>query len=495
MGAITTNLTNVELQQCVTGFLNGQTSHDLLAKQLGLSKDDTTRLLLKAARFYGETLTATATISLEPPGNAADAVGEEDFVIVSSDKLRINYLFSDIERDISAQPFKDGRRQEGSFTFDVNGQSNSFSWQRRWRSGYWQDHVSDDCSILFAGTTGQMMSLQADLQESEASEAELLDRIVAALGFAATTVGLVPGVGTLVSAGISLGVAIAQLVKANLDDDHELAYVGCMGELGPGSVPIRYGKYQLNRNSGTTANDIEFDFSIGELDVTSTEDKRLQVVLHSVDLSGLGSEGIGIEKLENDDRVLIEATMTSPPELEPETDPTINAFSFLHPYIQKKDVTLPRTVPFENVVKINNQLLYDGPWIPAVGFSFGVTAIPREFNTEEWLDVLASTGEFISSAVGGDAGPGIRIGFQIAQNAAVFLSKYLPDIRFAVNRRGMFINEGAYDSHDASNPAVPECFIEIDGDNTTDWQSKTIVLRPDGYNAVEFSLSIKVSNA
>ncbi len=470
-------------KQAIGKFLKGKMSHAELIKH-DKSQGEITSLLVAAARDFG-LLSNVATIDLVPPNGAT--VGDNEYVVVVLDELRIRRLFSNSEHDRTAQPLLGSKfQQEGNFTLDVNGQSNSVSWQRGCdnhgpvKCHKWAEYLNKSRTVLFAGKPKGFLRLDLDLQESEASEAKLLERIKNRLGIAASAAGLVPGLGTIVSAGLSLGAAIAELVKSNLDDDRELSYLGFIGQLGDTPVPLKLGQYHLSRiTEGETDNDIDIKFSVQKLVPPNTVSKNLTIVLESVDLSGL-------HDLKPDDRVLLEATITAPAVEGIDAEPTINAFSFEHPYLSKKEFSSD-LIPFESVVKLRNQLLYDGPWGPVISFNIGATGIPRDLNTEEWLQVLGKTGEVIGLTVDETAQPGVQQGFQIAQNAAGFLAKYLPDIRFSVSKSGLFVIKG-------DHTAVPDCLIEINASDTTIWQNTQVKFTPDGYGTITFNLAVKVTD-
>lgn len=472
-----------ELSTLVIDFVNCRVSKNQVLesldeiKQAQLSdRDDETVALINQLEQSFDAIARLRASSLRniqlDPISVTDPVGDQDIVVIALEKITVNELFGDSEIE---------RHQDIIATLNVNGQENSVAFKRSRRVGGFPSVTVAEKRILYSGQPFGLVDLDFGVIESEERQRELLQKIEELLKTASTFAGYVPAYGTAIGAGLSLGAAVAALIRSALRDDKELRYLGCIG--GP-DLELKYGNYALRRTALGATPDVEVKFTVSKLDrdETAIEDKNVTILLESMALDESGAS----ELLGAGERIMLDAMITGTPEAvgDDQPEPRISGANFEQEYIDSE-----RSIGFQNVFKINEKLLYDGPWGKNIGYSITFSAFPfRMFGDEEILGVLNQAGALISSVVDEQKAENVRRGFEIAQAAASVVIKYAPDRLFSVSKTGLLF-EGA------AIPALAELILDVNTATPNAWQPKTVKLDLGDYGELVMKLVIRVKDA
>jgi len=455
---------NSFLREISTWLENKSPSTELAAK-LGVTRDWVDELAL-VIENYRASAGADKVITLQPPASG-DPVGDDDEVVVILDSVKIRGLYTDDERT-------ERNNQEGTLYFDVNGQATTLAWERELisqRPRRWAPYRVEPKTLLFAGKPRGALDFDAILTESDEPERAFFQRISDLLKAAATFAGFVPGTaGSAASAAFNLGAAVAQLIKAKLQDDAEMRYLGTVG----GSrAALKYGTYVLTRHSqGGAEAEIEAQIRVKKFVKTGLP-TNVMIFLDSLTFEANG--GHAINNLRPEDRVLVDVTVTESPQ-DQEEEPRVVALKVDRPYFGENGADWPKTFGLED------KLLYDGKWGLNIAINLNMSGLPRDINEEEWMEVIQQTGALVGALADPAAQDSVRRGFQIAEAARATIVKFLPKIRFASSlSSALFVGDA------------------IDGlyalQQNTQWQDVRIPLELGTYGSAIFSLKVKLEFA
>lgn len=441
-------------------WIRHESSSAIFAEQLGVTDEwvhEFEDVLNKFRR--GEALLRTIQLAEVSTGAA---VGVDDQVVIILDQIKINRLFTDNER-------RERGNQEGTAFFAVNGQTTTVAWQRpEIRRRQWGPLIDTQKRLLYVGQPGGLLDFDVIVTELDEAERQFFQRISDLLQSAARFAGFAPGAGTAVGAAFGLGSAIAELIKASIQDDAELRFLGTLG--GPG-VELKYGTYKLTRSrQGAASADIEATIRI-EKYVQSELPKEAHIFIRNIEFKETGS-GFRIDSLESEDRVLLDVTVTGAP-ADAESDPRIGTVEIDRPYRGENDANWPVTLG------VQDKLLYSGAWGPNLSINANVSGLPRAINEDAWMKVLQRAGALVGALVPADDKASVKRGFEIAEAARSTVVKFLPNIRFSATlSSALFVGDpisGLYNL-----------------DATSDWQDVALELDLGEYGAVVIALKLRL---
>lgn len=450
-------------------WLDQEVGNEALSRQLGVDSPWVEKFE-KVVRRYQLQLAATSASPVRMvPLAVTDDVEEGDEILVFADRIKISGLFTDSER-------LERRDQEGVVSFGVNGQASTVSWKRplvRRFPKQWGPLDDSQVRLLYVGDPEGLLDFDVALLESDEPEREFFQRIADLLESAAAFIGLAPGAGTAASAALGLGAAIAKLIKAKIDDDAEMRF---LGTLGGEDLLLKYGEYQLQRHafSGISP-EITIKLRIEKFEKELLPEKAT-ILLDGIDFQTRGSDSIGNLQLE--DRVVSDITITQTAVGDGTTSegtPRANTLQIDRPFFGENRAT------WLNTLGINDKLLYDGPWGINLALTINMSGIPADINNEEWMAVIAQTGGLIESLVPESEQAAVRRGFTIAETVRSTVIKYLPATRFAASLSTLlFVGDS------------------IEGlqslEDNDDWQQVSVSLDLGDYGVAVFRLKVQLQS-
>ena len=450
----------------IASWLNKKTSSSELAEKLGMTREWIDELEIATDNYRAAIARGGAgtAVTLEPP-TGGDPVADDDEVLVVLDHVVIRRLFTDSERT-------ERDEQEGTVYFDVNGQTTTLSWKRPKTGSFprtWADYTLDQKTLLYAGPPKGALDFDVIVTESDEPEREFFQRISDLLLVAARFAGFLPGqAGSAVSASLNLGAAVAQLIKAQLQDDAEMRFLGTVG----GSrLNLVYGTYLLKRHSqGGTSPEIEMQIRVAKF-VKTHLPTGVKIFLDRLVFVRDGSNVIN--NLDSEDRVLVDMTVTETPEDQKET-PRIGSLKVDRPYFGENGADWPKT--FE----VRDKLIYDGKWGLNIALNLNLSGVPRNINEEEWMAVIQQTGALVGAVADPESQASIRRGFEIAEALRATVVKFLPKTRFSSTlSTALFVG------------AVIDGLYALQ--QNTDWQEVEITLDLGRFGKARFHLRVKLT--
>ncbi|MEE9606492.1 MAG: hypothetical protein V3U03_02045 [Myxococcota bacterium] len=326
-------------------------------------------------------------VVLEAVGPRGATARPGDLVLVVLEGFRIGELLS---KDFLARL----RNREGALAFEVGGQAQSFGWQTDGKAVL-RDAAGFRGQLLYFGAPRGGMELRADVIETDREPlAKRTAAVDAALTFAANAAAFAPPYAPAIAAGAALLRALVKIFASRVDDDVELAFRGSLGRYdgaasGP-DWPIESGRYRLvrRRRSPGRRQDDDADialelalFGFEPLPATVERDgarhaRHATLLLDGIDLSGLDRKAVGRRTL------CFESTVASGRDR--------REFGF-----QLAAWNEPAVI--DDVLGFHGQILYQGPWIGALPYSFGLVAL--EPDQLRGIDDLVDRAGDLASAI------------------------------------------------------------------------------------------------
>ncbi len=481
-----TTITSKNQQQLAAAFeqwMTNELDNESLANKLGVTHEWVDQFSIIVQRYQSD-LRQSANNKVEMiPLSVGQPVESEDEIVAILDRITIQRLFTDRER-------LETREQEGTLSFDVNGQGSVIAWKRPLVQRFprvWGPLDDTQKRLLYAGAPKGFLDFDIVLEESDEPEREFFARIAELLKSAAAITGLIPAYGTAISAALGLGAAIAQLIKAQIDDDAELRFVGT---LGGEDLPLKYGTYLVKRNAfGGSQPEIEITIRIEEF-VKEELPTAVTILLDRIEFQSNG--GRTINNLRFEDRIVSDLTITktpapttnesssgsnpqnNPKESEQKSKPTVKTLKIDRPYSGENQAT------WNDTFKVQEKLLYDGEWGINLAFNVNISGVPREVNDKEWMAVINQTSALVTSLVSDEQQESVRRGFEIAEAARSTVVKFLPTTRFVASTTSLlFVGQS------------------IDGlyhlNRNESWQNVPVTLNLGNYGFVQFHLKVKLA--
>lgn len=146
--------------------------------------------------------------------NPLEPIQESDLILIKLDDLVIDRLLS---QDLT-------RKREGTLVIRVNDQVTSLSWAAKEGKKVYNVHKFQN-QLLFWGVAGKFLKLEVQFIEVDRNLRPKLFK------FLSESAKLIPSLGGIVSAGVSLLHGIINSIQKE-DDDSELEFFGTMGNAG-----------------------------------------------------------------------------------------------------------------------------------------------------------------------------------------------------------------------------------------------------------------------
>jgi hypothetical protein len=386
---------------------------------------------------------------------AGDPLGS-DVVAVSLEKL-------DVRRLVTREP-----GAGGLLLFDLNGQKTTLSWQRTKTGAAAAGGVPQ---LLYVGRPKGILDLSIEMIESDAKLRGRLDDLRGLLeslaGLAATAPsGAVPG------AGLGLAGALVGLVRASVDDDVELRFLGSLelesgsGGAPAGALPLRRGSYRLERQGpGEAASDIEMRLRVEPLASPEIDPAQpVTLVLDAVDLE--------LRRIDDDDVLSFDIAISGGRQGRSRR-PTRRELHF-EQELENAGVWIERTVG------IQGKVLYRGPWGEGLAFSVTVAALSR--SAQRKLGPVIERAAALASALVPEEKEEIEALSKVVEGVRETAVKLVPEKRFAASRTGVI---RASQKGGGAGAAVFNLPLE------PSWQPLSVELDLGGHGAAKFSLWLR----
>lgn len=423
------------------------------ARRVGKSttrKPHSKRPRTRSAAYAGE-LGPRGWVRFTAPARGASLAGES--IAITLADVSISKLLS--------KDWEKGR--EGALVLGFNGQSSTVAW--RFEPG---QSIPTQRQLLYVGKPEGLVDVSLELVESDGRDR----RVLAALGEALralSATAFVPGYGPVVSAGLGLGSAIAELARAAIDDDVELRFLGSIGDLGqPGGkrLPLRAGTYRASRRNADTE-EVGIGFTVHRFEPGEASATQEVAVL-------LDRVGLELPDMREDDLLMIDTVFTGGWK-QKARGPTSVSFSF-------KQELKNSGEPIDRTVGIGGAVLYRGPWGRGIGFDLSVSAIPRK-PADEIRQLLEDAGR-LAKAVAGEHPDQIDTAVKAVETARAAVAKFSPEKRFAASRNSLLLagEVSAAEWKDAR-------FVVIR--NPDEWSSAAIPVEIPGGGKATFHIRVK----
>lgn len=453
-------------------WIRSQITDRQLARRLGVNVSWVERL--KSIRDAYQDGEAARSIKLEG-GTVGDRVALSDSIVVVLDSIKITSLFTDKENLLEIGDL------EGAIWFVMNGQTTSIAWRRLEKDKgpfkkTWHPLNDTQPRVIYAGQPKGILDIDANVVESDEPEREFFQKIADLLTSAAAIAGLVPVYGTAVSAGLALGAAVAELIKAKIDDDNELQF---LTTLSTACDTLNYGDYTLTRSIPGEAAEIEMKFRIRKF-VPAHVPHRVMILLDGIEFKENGGT---IQDLKFEDRVKAEVTITRTPiqPIDPnDPSPLITTLKIDRAYFAENEAN------WTNTFAMKDKLLYDGPWGVSMAFAVNLSGIPHDIDLEEWMAVVQKTGALIAAVVPADQKEHVSTGFAIAESVSATVVKFLPKTRFVSSLSSMFVVGDPPAGVDPLAGLVRLQQIET-------WQDKPVTIQLGNYGKAKLNLKVKLT--
>ncbi len=413
------------------------------------------------------------------PVTPGDLVGIDDAIAVTLDDFKILHLLS-----------KNEKNNGGMLVINMGGNMSYIIWSENLQN-------INTKELLYLGKPEGLLPIHVQVIESDSKERGAVKKVKAFLKWLPQVTKVIPIYGDVTTKALNVGGALANLVRAEFDDDTELRFDGSLINLEGVSPPtdsaLNYGKYNLVRkcpdgnihDDPTTGKpikgDIQISFTVHEADITAAGSKHeVVVVLEKVDMS------LEEEEMDDDDTLMIDtkfASGTGKKRVE-------KTFAFTTDYENSKHL-------FNKISGMKNQLLYRGPYQGGISLSLGIAAAKKGLS-EEWQAVLEQATNPTNSVTSIMSDPEEKKTpesiTKTVETARTTIMKFVPDgkRRFAVTHNGALILA------DKDADTVADTVADTDGnsplhsifsDNT--WHNDIVItVKIPGYGEAVFHLLV-----
>lgn len=271
---------------------------------------------------------------------------------------------------------KSKENRDGTLALNINGQERALSWATDDSGDVLNKAEKLKNQVLFLGEHGGVLGLSVKMIEVDIHDAAAVKAGVTktqtALQGAAAAANFIPGVGTIVSAGLSVVSKIVAIFRGRRDDDLELAYDGSAPAPGaePGG-PNPFGRYTLKRLAKSNGHpDVEVAFRLHPFTPLPEGDRRdVVIILNSLE---------------------VETTIEKPKKLSLVGDISFGSGSSSAKF--GFDVRL-RNKPARahEVLGIDGKEVYYGKWNVGVPFHINLALVPRKDGLEEIKGLIEET--------------------------------------------------------------------------------------------------------
>ncbi len=401
-------------------------------------------------------------VSIEPVGKIKPLTSE--FVAVTLENLCLRRFFS-----------KDGFRRglgkrEGTLTIGVNGQETSLSWATNDKDELKNKEEKLKDYLVFLGRHNTILDLNLGLIETDKHAVKGLQQAKASMSAVVAFANLVPGVGTIVSAGFSVLGSIVDFIRGQVDDDEELALHGSIGRLGADDGPPELGQglYKIFRKSDPKSdNDIEIILRVEPFNPLPESEERQAVVM-------LDSIGLDLPSTMDSGTLMLDLSFGGGDDA--------SKFSFSHRVING-DAAIDR------VVGIEDKLLYRGTWNAGIPFSASLAAVMKDDEIKAVEGVIGELGtqakRFTEKS---DVQSRIDNITKAIQSYRALLVEFLPEKISVGNKSGLIADKKTVNPKKFS----ARHFILLDNLSTTKWTLRRIPLRSESGGSALINLHIKL---
>ena len=258
-----------------------------------------------------------------------------------------------------------GSSREGTLAISVGNQATSLSWSRpNGKDATVKNPEKFRHYVLFLGRPEVNLDVSFNVVETDNDAVNRLRRVNAAASAASAIAYLLPGTGTIVSAGLKMLGGILDFLTKQFDDDIELFFhASITRESSPstGQLQLQKGTYKIIRKVDNPSEPPDIEVNIGVYNFKPLPENQQHEVLV----------------------VLDSITITVPPSNPEEPDLTQRTLVF--------DATVGggenavrfdfrgkirnRKASIDKVVGIKDKVLYQGPWTMGVPFTFSLAAV------------------------------------------------------------------------------------------------------------------------
>lgn len=392
----------------------------------------------------------------------------EEYSIVTLNKLHISNLYSTESRLDS--------EYEGTLELAINGQSTVVEWRGAADSDS-PIKLDYDDQVLYVGDASGLLDIQAKLIESDQEELKNIDKVKSVLTMIGRYAGMAaPAYAPVIGAGVGLANALADVLKASIDDDVELHFLGALGGSDV-SPELKTGNYMICRENASSSeiDDIQISFTVQKFTPPANDVKRKAVIV-------LKEMELNLSNVAPLDTLTFDSTMVGPTP-KGKKKPITKTVSFDQRLINKKATA-------DLTTGIAGKVLYSGEYGKGIAFSLGISAMRADMDPE-LKALIQRAGEFVA-IIDEDEKDEIAKAVEITEAIRTTALKLNPQKRFAVSRKSVLFASKADANQDLLEPnEQPKGLFAVPADS--EWHAVPVkVPISKRYGDVTFHLEVKV---